>query len=176
MQPVQELDVKAKKDTSASPPKYEADSTSPPDLTAAFSKLDLRQSGSKPTVDQCTAHLKLLEAFSQLREDVSTTDGLYGLKDSLLPSMRDDQQKSQLLAKIREKRWAVYVTIAVQRFTSYFRIILPGSPLLSDDRMETKSYAQIADQGVPLQFTEDNLPPLGKRYRFRVTPCIADRL
>ena len=150
-------------DASVLPPSYNGKPTPPlPDLSAAFSNLNFEQTGVKPTADQCAAHLKLLEAFSQLREDVSTTDGLYGLSDSILPVVNDERQKTQVMAKIREKRWAVYVTIAVQRFTSWFGAIQPDAQMLRVDRMEAGWYAQIPNHSKPLQFTQDTLPPIGE--------------
>jgi len=44
------------------------------DITAAFSNLNLARPHDKlqkPTANQCLAHLKLLEAFHQLRQDIA---------------------------------------------------------------------------------------------------------
>ena len=166
---------KMEKDGSVLPPSYDAVSTSPPDLTAAFSSLRLGPSGSKPTADQCIAHLKMLEAFSQLREEVSTTDGLYGLKDSLVPFTNDEQKMSQSLAKVREKRWAVYVTIAAQRFIRYWDITQPGSVMLTQARTQSPMYANVTDQGSPINFTQDNLPPLGEPHLMQAVSPFANR-
>ena len=63
------------------PPSYSQDAV---DITSHFAKLDLNSTSSKPTVDQCIAHLKLLEAFHQLREDVATSDGLRRISKGII--------------------------------------------------------------------------------------------
>ena len=143
------------------PPSY---SSSPPDITAVFSNLRLGPSISIPTADECIAHLKLLEAFSQLREDVGTTDGLYGIRDDFIePSaFQTEKECLELLAAMREKRWAIYVTNAVQRFQTYWKVCIQANArILSQVDMDREDIKDIADQGTPLTFTTDTLPPLG---------------
>ncbi|KAL8698090.1 MAG: hypothetical protein Q9201_006762 [Fulgogasparrea decipioides] len=109
-------------------PPYSAHPAQPcnvaPDLTAAFSELHLLGNPAKPTPDQCLDHLKLLEAFHQLREDVATTDGLYGIHDSFVDAIiptEEETERAQLLLKLREKRWAIYVTKAVWRYETWWK-------------------------------------------------------
>ncbi|MCJ1438696.1 hypothetical protein MMC27_008086 [Xylographa pallens] len=150
-----------KKNTSEDlPPSY---SSIPPDITTAFSNLRLGQSASIPTADECIAHLKLLEAFSLLREDVGTTDGLYGIRDDLIePSaFKTEQEAAELLAAMREKRWAIYVTNAVQRFEIYWKVCIQADArMLAQVDMDSENIKDIADRGTPLTFTTDTLPPL----------------
>lgn len=113
-------------------------------------------------MDECVSHLKLLEAFYQLREDISTTEGLYGLSDALIHDSTEEKEKMELLARLREKRWAVYVTIAVSRFEAYYKSLQPDSQMLSEKVLLSPSYERIATEGIPLDFSLDNLPPLGK--------------
>ena len=144
-----------------SPPGYEVP---PPDITASFSKLKLggNNSSTKPTVDECIAHLKLLEAFSQLREDIGSTDGLFGIHDDFVPANATEQQRTEMLIRIREKRWAIYVTRAVYRFEIYWnRCLEPEARPLRLPDVSTFEYSQRVKQATPLQFTRDNLPPLG---------------
>ena len=66
------------------PPAYIANTSgetnaNPQNLTAAFSNLKLDDS-IIPNPDQCIAHLKLLEAFHQLREDTALHDGLFNIQ------------------------------------------------------------------------------------------------
>ncbi|MCJ1389925.1 hypothetical protein MMC18_002782 [Xylographa bjoerkii] len=142
------------------PPSY---SSVPPNITAAFSNLRLGRSAGIPTADECIAHLKLLEAFSQLREDVGTTDGLYGIRDDFIEpsSFRTEKETVELLTAMREKRWAIYVTNAVQRFEIYWKVCIQADARMLDqvdlDRPDIKD---IADRGTPLTFTTDTLPPL----------------
>ena len=146
------------------PPSY---SSNPPDITTAFSNLRLSQSASIPTGDECIAHLKLLEAFSQLREDVGTTDGLYGIRDDFIePSaFKTEKESVELLAAMREKRWAIYVTNAVQRFDIYWKVCIQADArMLAQVDMNSEDIKDIADWGTPLTFTTDTLPPLGMQY------------
>ncbi len=144
------------------PPSYAAnDENSIPDITAAFSNLDLR-SFRKPTADQCTAHLKLLEAFHQLREDVALNDGLFGLQDAFVPSTENEQQRAELLTKIREKRWAVYVAKAAKRFQGWWEMVIePSAQRLQQTNIPT-IFEQAPEAGSALLIDQDHLPPLGK--------------
>ncbi len=92
------------------------------DFTAAFSNLNLTASHvpSPPSPDKCIAHLKLLESFHQLREQVALTDGLFGIKDGFVPSDLSEAKRAELLTKMREKRWAVYVAKAAKRFEKWW--------------------------------------------------------
>ena len=131
-------------------------------MTAAFSNLDLAETSTKPTPSQCLAHLKLLEAFHQLREEVATTDGLYSIRDDFVPSDVTKEQRIDILAKIREKRWAIYVTNASLRFERWWRNCIPRAPMLVQKNLEDPRFANITTSNTPLSFTRDNLPPLGK--------------
>ena len=132
------------------------------DITSAFSKLTFNSLSETPNVDQCIAHLKLLEAINQLREDVGNQDGLYGIKNSLAASEQNEQARSQVLTKVHEKRWGIFVTLAVHRFKTYFRTIQPDSQMMDSETMEKDSYSDIINQERKLSFNTENLPPLGK--------------
>src|SRR5258708_6501209 len=55
----------------------------PAELSAAFSNLKLPDKPpALPTADYCLAHLKLLNSFHALKEDIGYTDGLFGLQDA----------------------------------------------------------------------------------------------
>lgn len=103
------------------------------DVTAAFARLTVTNAVQDPTPDLCLAHLKLLHAFHGLKEDIGYTDGLFGLwnsraDDAILhvrgtgileergsPSPTDEDKKF-FLSKLREKRWALFVARAVDRY------------------------------------------------------------
>lgn len=137
-----------------------------PDITAAFSSLKIAPS-AKPTPDVCIAHLKLLEAFHQLREDVAFEDGRFGIKDAFADAGQSDQERADLLIKIREKRWQIYVTKASKRFerwwTTCVEVADEKSRLLGQRKIPTV-FRQGPDVGQRLAWSEDCLPPLGKRY------------
>ncbi|GAM88150.1 hypothetical protein ANO11243_061810 [Dothideomycetidae sp. 11243] len=113
---------------------------------------DDRQNGP-PTVDACVVHLKLIEAFSTLRLNVGKTDGLYGLWDRLTGG------NQLIIAKMREKRWAIFVTLAARRFERWFER-LPPSTKCTLDMMDAPSYASTHDSVQAIQFSPDTLPPL----------------
>ncbi|SLM39581.1 Protein of unknown function DUF1399 [Lasallia pustulata] len=140
------------------PPSYPSD---PRDLTAAFSDLKLDRSSAIPTAKQCEAHLKLLEVFSQLREDIGTNNGLYGLSDDLAAGAASSGPQ-ELLIKICEKRWAVYVTRAASRFERWWNVTIePGSRMLQQDDLASTGFSAGITTGLkPLAITKDNLPPL----------------
>ena len=144
------------------PPSYSSD---PRDLTAAFSDLKLDRSSAIPTANQCEAHLKLLEAFSQLREDIGTNNGLYGLSDDLAAGAASNGRQDVLI-KIYEKRWAVYVTRAASRFERWWNVsIEPGSRMLQQDDLASPGFFAGTTTGLkPLAISKDNLPPLGKLF------------
>ncbi|MCJ1463096.1 hypothetical protein MMC07_001701 [Pseudocyphellaria aurata] len=142
------------------PPTYAAN---PESLTAAFSSLNLSGDGREPTRDRCIAHLKLLEAFHQLREDIATSDGLFGIKDNVVPADRSPQDQAAVLLKLREKRWAVYVAKAASRFETWWeKCIQPDSRMLrqGDIAPDPRQTDDEARGGQVLPFTRDNLPPL----------------
>ena len=136
-------------------------------ITAAFSNLDLGPASSEPTEDRCIAHLKLLEAFHQLREDIATTDGLFELYDDFVPEYLSQKNKAAVLLKIREKRWAVYVAKAAIRFETWWEtLIQPGSKMLRGIDIEDGSWQRDdeAQEEEVIPFTPDNLPPLGELH------------
>ncbi|KAF2094769.1 hypothetical protein NA57DRAFT_60188 [Rhizodiscina lignyota] len=160
----------------ADPPAYEGPTNGQPppdfeDLTARLNNLNLSQSSAVPTPDQCIAHLKFLEALHQLRESVAQTEGLFDLisppeKKSEKPSEQRENAEAQV--RVREKRWAVYVARAVDRFETWWNMCIPstvaGTP---SDRLTAEVY--LAEQspefrplkGKPImQLSQDQLPPL----------------
>jgi len=144
------------------PPSYAAnDESSVLDITAAFSNLDL-QASRKPTADQCIAHLKLLEAFHQLREDIALTDGLFGLQDDFVPSTGDGRQRAELLTKIREKRWAVYVAKAAKRFQAWWELMIEPNELMLRQQSIPMIFQQAPEAGDSMSIDQDHLPPLGE--------------
>jgi len=105
------------------PPSYAVnDTNNVPSITAAFSNLNLTASHapSPPSPDKCIAHPKLLESFHQLREQAALTNRLFGIKDGFVPSDLSEAKRVELLTKMREKRWAVYVAKAAKRFEKWW--------------------------------------------------------
>ncbi|RYP55715.1 hypothetical protein DL771_012456 [Monosporascus sp. 5C6A] len=107
------------------------------ELNSAFSSLNLPATAADVSPDSCIAHLKLLSAFQYLKEDVGYTDGLWQLFDSRALSPRPkprihigrsdeearragEDRAARTLAMLREKRWALYVARAVDRYEAWW--------------------------------------------------------
>ena len=148
--------------SNASPPPVYVSGPEP--LASAFASLVLTPWAPAPTVPSCLVHLKLLEAFHQLRDRVSRTDGLFGLAD------RWAAGASQNLRLIHEKRWGIYVTRAVDRFESWWRTFqrnegLLGFPVLMSDLKARAGFERWPSIGRAYGLTPATLPPLGR------SPC-----
>lgn len=143
-----------------SPPAYSA---YPSDLTAAFSNLTIGRGSPTPTPEQCIAHLKLLEAFHQLREDVATTDGLFGINDSLVSTNESKPNQCDILRRIREKRWAVYVARAASRFEKWWQeSVQPDAVMISQQHLTGQLLFTDEDRRTGnWVISRDQLPPLG---------------
>ncbi|KAH8194952.1 hypothetical protein TruAng_010893 [Truncatella angustata] len=130
-------------------------------LNAAFSALNLPTVAQKVDENTCLAHLKLLATFHNLKEDVGYTDGLWNIFDSR--ANRHDDPKSEpgaVLAKLREKRWAIYVTRAVDRYEAWWNT-MPSDPLTNDEMTaNSPKHGDFVNSETPLKWTPEMLPPL----------------
>ena len=152
------------------PPSYTAndpvDEPSVAELNAAFTNLNLSDTPPEfPKADYCLAHLKLLNAFHALKEDIGYTDGIFGLWDAKCEVL-EGTQRDKALAKTREKRWALFVARAVERFEDWWLKVLcsregvsrlEGKYILSED----KDFSKFPQRGRIQKWTIDMLPPLG---------------
>lgn len=170
------------------------------DITSAFSNFTIPPSPT-PTVEACLVHLKLLFAFQSLKEDIGYTDGLFGIWDSLAGPLssetipkkngvdekkgadeRRDIAKEELetkmrdstlktLSEIREKRWALFVARAAERYRIWFKS-LGGTLLREVDMIEKGSmvYEMFVEEfgSDKMAWTKDRLLPLGTSH---VVPC-----
>lgn len=137
-----------------------------PDITAASSTINLAPS-AKPTPDLCIAHLKLLEAFHQLRENVAFEDGRFGINDAFAHVGESDRERAELLTKIREKRWQVYVTKASERFERWWTTCV--EPNHENKRLLGQSkipfyFKHSPDVGERVVWSKGSLPPLGRYH------------
>ncbi|KAK8064018.1 hypothetical protein PG996_008670 [Apiospora saccharicola] len=151
------------------PPAYASSALSPEtigELNAAFSSLDLASISTTVTQETCLAHLKLLNTFQNLKEDVGYTDGLWQIYDSrvLSPNVRVDGNEGEkpeperLLAMLREKRWALYLARAVDRYEAWWDIF-PADPLREQDLAENSpKFAGFVECDSPQQL--HFLPPI----------------
>ncbi|KAI2782618.1 hypothetical protein F4815DRAFT_427894 [Daldinia loculata] len=133
---------------------------------------------SNITHDTCLVHLRLLAAFQSVKEDVGYTDGIWGLFDSRVLSQQDKKSKTvdngqkledktvKRLAELREKRWALFVARAVDRYEAWWTAL--SKKHLTEKNMQghyeegsdSTIYGAFTSRGTPLQWAEHILPPL----------------
>ncbi|KAK5135942.1 hypothetical protein LTR08_004400 [Meristemomyces frigidus] len=154
------------------PPNYDGENERenaihPPDLTAGFSNLKIDTETQQPSELQCIAHLKVLECFYRLRQSVGSTDGLFGIDNKVVTaanvSAHSDAEDGKNLCKLAEKRWAVYVARAVDRFDAWLSKLLPGANPVSVLTLKTEGpRGDVCEPiyGPALLFNKDNMPPV----------------
>lgn len=155
--------------SSANPPSYAATKNTTGafdnELDAAFSSLTVAQNAPAfPEADQCLAHLKLLHALHALKEDIGYMDGIFGLFDAKC-DMAINRDGS--LVKMREKRWAIYLVRATERFQDWWLKVLcnmePCARLEGKDMTTgAANFTEFTKTGKARQWTPAILPPLGK--------------
>ncbi|RAK80547.1 uncharacterized protein BO72DRAFT_370858 [Aspergillus fijiensis CBS 313.89] len=114
------------------------------------------------TSDQCAAHLKLLAALADLRDNVANTRGIFGIQDPDPELFQpDSKEANEAWARVKEKRWAVYTTRAVDRYAAWWTLCAPASraqPKLST--LKSTSYEKITTSDEPMKWSQDDMPPL----------------
>ncbi|KAJ6187364.1 hypothetical protein N7519_002272 [Penicillium mononematosum] len=149
--------------SSERPPSYSADQVEQPPLE--LPQLDLSShlsSSTTVTRDQCVAHLKFLAVLADLRDTISSDDGLFGIHDAVAEEFqRSPDRMNEARARIREKRWAVYTARAVDRYTTWWADGLPRSrPMATINDLESEGYENILVCDTIVAWDTDNLPPL----------------
>ncbi len=141
------------------------------ELTSAFSSLNLPAVAAEISPDSCLAHLKLLYAFQNLKEDVGYTDGLWQIFDSRAETdthdygvqLKAEDRVGRNLARLREKRWALYVARAVDRYESWWNTFVKDPLTEADMESNDQSkYSTFPDERPPFTFDSSMLPPLGR--------------
>jgi hypothetical protein len=136
-------------------------------LSAAFSSLRLSDAPPAfPDTDSCLAHLKLLSTFHALKEDVGYTDGLFNLWDAKC-ELLDNREES--LAKMREKRWVLFIARAVERFEDWWLNVLcygEEARRLEGKEMVATSlkFMEFTKRGRVQKWTTSMLPPIGMGF------------
>ncbi|KAH6652037.1 hypothetical protein BKA67DRAFT_660806 [Truncatella angustata] len=113
---------------------------------------------SIPTVDSCLAHLRLLRAFEVLKRKTGYTDGLWDIWDSRA------QNKLDILSKLREKRWAIFVARAVDRYEAWWKSFVPDmlkekDMLRGDSEARSSSFECFTSVHNLMKWTLASLPP-----------------
>ncbi|KAJ5514492.1 hypothetical protein N7463_004044 [Penicillium fimorum] len=146
--------------SSRRPPSYSALSAEQAPLELPLLHLGPPTSSSTTvTRDQCVAHLKFLAVLADLRDTISSDDGLFGINDAEAERFPDLLNEAR--ARIREKRWAVYTARAVDRYAEWWSIGLPRSrPMATINDLEHISYENIINCDTVVAWNTENLPPL----------------
>lgn len=120
------------------------------------------------TKDECIAHLKLLAAFADLRDTIGKHDGLFGISNNEIKKFSDQNTMNEAAAALSEKRWAVYVARAVERFTVWWKSCVP---ICGVDGLESSFTVKDFEKGRLLEYAPqcsetidwnpDTMPPLG---------------
>lgn len=129
------------------------------------------------TKDECIAHLKLLAAFADLRDTIGKSDSLFGIDNKEIERFNDQNTMNEAAAVLSEKRWAVYVTRAVERFTIWWQKCVPvcgvdglDSYLTVKDVELGKILAEAPGCGMRIEWTQDTMPPLGRLLLLTLPP------
>lgn len=117
---------------------------------------------STVTPDQCVAHLKFLAVLADLRDTISTDDGLFGIYDAEADKFPDSLNDAK--ARIREKRWAVYTARAVDRYTKWWFTRCPSSQkeATMQDVQAALYEENTAKCDTSVLWNEHDLPPIGE--------------
>ncbi|KAK1849744.1 alpha-ketoglutarate-dependent sulfonate dioxygenase [Colletotrichum chrysophilum] len=162
------------------PPAYTSDP--PSSLTDTLENLSISQSPTAvPTEAHCLAHLRLLCAFNRLKTETGYRNGLWNIFDSRAgPQASATNGKSaaipdpaepniDILVKLREKRWAVYVARAVSRYEAWWSSFVPDM-LLEKDMLDPDEGRRDRYEGFVTRegmvWNADMLPPLGSPSPF----------
>ena len=107
---------------------------------------------------ECQQHLQLLRCFLNLKRVVSETKGLF--KTEHTHDVRMEQDPGTRQSIIKERRWSIYVSRAVRRFSIWWAC-LPASHAsgLSSSEIPEKP---VAHGG--WIWESDKMPPLGKNH------------
>lgn len=139
------------------------------ELNAAFSSLTIFDAQPPfPKADHCFAHLKLLSTFHALKEEIRSTDGLFNLWDVRCEKA---EARDEILEKMKDKRWALYIARAVERFESWWLRVLvqmeQSKRLEAKEMVSTNSgFRQFTKKGRIRQWTPTMLPPIGEIFFF----------
>lgn len=152
-------------------PDYDQDNIlDPPDITAGFKNLNISADSrnSFPQPEETIAHLKVLECFYRLKQSVGSYDKLFGISNGAVTrhGLPETDKTAEALSKLAEKRWAIYLQRAVDRFEQWRAAVTPDAHMItrknlellgSDGSLLEESYT---DGQQRLKFDKTNMPPV----------------
>ena len=157
------------------PPDYaDGGDAQPPDYTAGFASLSISDVPSLdiPQVNETIAHLKTLECFYRLKQSIASTEGIFGIDNAKVvdiartSNLADGNGANEFLHRLAEKRWAIYVSRAVDRFHAWVSTAVPTAPIPTMAELEESGTngriivepSQVRLQMPPLD--KSNMPPV----------------
>lgn len=136
----------------------------PPDITAGFSNLKIvKGKDGFPATEEVIAHLKLLECFYRLKQSIGSRDGLFGIYNELVTwhGITDENKTAECLAKLAEKRWAIFVQRAVDRYEAWLNIVDPTAmPSRRSWLSAENRKGSLVEDGRVSIINRGNLPPV----------------
>lgn len=147
------------------PDDYDRDNTiDPPDITAGFSNLKIaKATDGFPVTEEVIAHLKLLECFYRLKQSIGSQDGLFGILDELVTGhgLPNTDKTAECLSKLAEKRWAIFVQRAVERYETWLKMVNPGArPPARYSINEEARNGSLVESSQVCPVGKHNLPPV----------------
>lgn len=137
-----------------------------------FSRLDLESSDSLscPATSTCLIHLKLLYAIEIHKNKIGHQDGLWGIWDKLGINSTGDGLNSGhgngASSKRREKRWAIYVARAVDRYEAWWKSFVPDMitelDILGTGTNEATKYEDLTMSSDAIEWNAEMIPPIGE--------------
>ncbi|KAJ6446867.1 hypothetical protein O9K51_01640 [Purpureocillium lavendulum] len=119
-----------------------------------------RDLSNGPDAESCLVHLRLLQAFEKLKNRIGLKDGLWDIWDNRASSA---DNSLDVLVKLREKRWAIYVARAVERYEAWwnsFRHDMLLQSHITTSGTETSRYSGFLES-IPMIWKAEELPPIG---------------
>jgi hypothetical protein len=135
----------------------------------------LQHNPDLPSPADCVAHLKLLECFYRLRQNIASTNGLFGISCEIVDDLDKSatqtdthkDKKNEGITLLAEKRWQVYVSRAVERFSRWRYSLEPKANYYTLAQAISSKGQVLADRvnpetAKPFSFDAESLPPIGK--------------
>jgi hypothetical protein len=144
------------------PPSYEQVEDSPSGIPPLDLKKDIGSSRTTTvSVDHCIVHLKFLATIADLRDTVANTDTLFKINDSQAEVFKTQEDQCRALARIKEKRWAVYVARAADRYITWWNhcVETDGHLPTVTELCDPQKNSMKCDSKMGFQ---NAMPPLGK--------------
>jgi hypothetical protein len=122
-----------------------------------------------PSPGDCVAHLQLLECFYRLKQQIASTNGLFGISCDVVEDLDQKTSKdknNEVLTLLAEKRWEVYLTRAAERFLRWRHSLEPNADYYTLAKAISTKGQVMADRvdpekAKPFSFDAHNLPPIG---------------